>query len=42
MAAAMGFEEVPRDSVPGAVRDSWEFKADCCGTTTCMRVALTP
>ncbi len=40
MAAAMGFEEIPRESVPAAVRESWEFKADCCGTATCMRLTL--
>jgi amino-acid N-acetyltransferase len=42
MAAAMGFESVPRESVPAEVRGSWEFKADCCGTATCMRLALSP
>ena len=42
MAASMGFQVVPRESVPPAVRDSWEFKADCCGTATCMRLALAP
>jgi len=42
LAAAMGFEKVPRDSVPAAVRGSWEFKADCCGTATCMRLTLSP
>jgi len=42
MAAAMGFEEVSRDSVPAAVRGSWEFKADCCGAASCMRLLLAP
>ena len=40
MAAGMGFEAVPRDQVPAEVRDSWEFKADCCGSATCMRMTL--
>jgi N-acetylglutamate synthase-like GNAT family acetyltransferase len=40
MAAAMGFEAIPRDQVPAEVRDSWEFKADCCGSATCMRMTL--
>jgi len=42
MAAAMGFEAVPRESVPPAVRGSWEFRADCCGAATCMRLTLAP
>ena len=42
MAARMGFQAVPRELVPAAVRGSWEFKADCCGTATCMRLALAP
>jgi len=42
LAASMGFEAVPRESVPPAVRGSWEFRADCCGTATCMRLALAP
>jgi SAM-dependent methyltransferase/N-acetylglutamate synthase-like GNAT family acetyltransferase len=42
MAARMGFREVSRGSLPPAVRDSWEFKADCCGTAACMRLALAP
>ena len=42
MAAAMGFEAVARQAVPAEVRGSWEFKADCCGTATCMRLALSP
>jgi N-acetylglutamate synthase-like GNAT family acetyltransferase len=42
MAAGMGFRVVPRESVPLAVRQSWEFKADCCGTATCMRLTLSP
>jgi amino-acid N-acetyltransferase len=42
IAASMGFEAVPRESVPPAVRGSWEFRADCCGTATCMRLALAP
>jgi len=42
MAAAMGFEAVPRESVPAEVRKSWEFKADCCGAATCMRLTLAP
>jgi N-acetylglutamate synthase-like GNAT family acetyltransferase/SAM-dependent methyltransferase len=42
MAAAMGFEAVPRESVPAGVRGSWEFKADCCGAATCMRLTLAP
>jgi SAM-dependent methyltransferase/N-acetylglutamate synthase-like GNAT family acetyltransferase len=42
MAARMGFQEVPRKSVPPAVRASWEFTADCCGAATCMRLALGP
>jgi SAM-dependent methyltransferase/predicted GNAT family acetyltransferase len=40
MAAAMGFEAIPRDQVPAEVRDSWEFKADCCGAATCMRMTF--
>ena len=40
MATRMGFREVPRGSLSPAVRGSWEFKADCCGTATCMRLAL--
>jgi N-acetylglutamate synthase-like GNAT family acetyltransferase/SAM-dependent methyltransferase len=40
MAAGMGFQVVPRESLSEAVRGSWEFKADCCGTATCMRLAL--
>jgi len=40
MAARMGFQVVPRESMPAAVRSSWEFKADCCGTATCMRLPL--
>jgi arsenite methyltransferase len=42
MAARMGFHEVPRESVPLAVRQSWEFRADCCGAATCMRLGLAP
>ncbi len=42
MAAAMGFKEAPRGSIPAAVRESWEFTADCCGTATCMRLNLSP
>ncbi|HVN31833.1 MAG TPA: arsenite methyltransferase [Thermoanaerobaculaceae bacterium] len=42
MAAGMGFQIVGRDLLPEAVRGSWEFKADCCGTATCMRLALAP
>ena len=40
MAARAGFAPVARETVPAAVRDSWEFKADCCGTAVCMRRAL--
>jgi arsenite methyltransferase len=40
MAARLGFVPVARDGVPAALRDSWEFKADCCGTAVCMRRAL--
>ena len=40
MAARLGFKEVPRESIPAAVRGSWEFRADCCGTASCMRLAL--
>jgi arsenite methyltransferase len=42
MAASMGFQAVSRESVPEAVRGSWEFRADYCGTATCMRLALAP
>jgi N-acetylglutamate synthase-like GNAT family acetyltransferase len=42
MAANMGFRVVSRESVPAAVQGSWEFKADCCGTATCMRLPLAP
>lgn len=42
MAGAMGFEEVPRESVPAEVRDSWEFKADGCRAAPCMRLRLAP
>jgi amino-acid N-acetyltransferase len=40
MAARAGFVAVARETVPAALRDSWEFKADCCGTAVCMRRAL--
>ncbi len=40
MASARGFVAVRRDEVPNEVRESWEFKADCCGSATCMKVTL--
>jgi hypothetical protein len=40
MAAAVGFREVRREELPADVRDSWEFRADCCGAATCMQLTL--
>jgi arsenite methyltransferase len=42
MAARLGFVPAARESLPVEVRQSWEFRADCCGTATCMRLALAP
>lgn len=40
MAARAGFVPVARDEVPVALRESWEFRSDCCGTALCMKRAL--
>jgi arsenite methyltransferase len=42
MAEGMGFHPIPGAEVPDTVRASWEFKADCCGAATVMRMTLAP
>jgi arsenite methyltransferase len=40
-ATALGFAAVARETLPKAIRSSWELTADCCGAATCMALDLT-
>ncbi|MFH1177546.1 MAG: GNAT family N-acetyltransferase, partial [Acidobacteriota bacterium] len=39
-ATALGFVAVARETLPEALRRSWELTADCCGTAICMALEL--
>jgi amino-acid N-acetyltransferase len=40
LAARHGFREIPRDEVPAAVRESVEFRLNCCGDAVTMERRL--
>ncbi len=40
LAAKHGFREIPRDQVPAAVRESVEFRLNCCDTAVTMERSL--
>jgi N-acetylglutamate synthase-like GNAT family acetyltransferase/SAM-dependent methyltransferase len=40
LAARHGFREIPRDEVPAAVRESVEFRLNCCDTAVAMERSL--
>ncbi|MGH7602118.1 MAG: GNAT family N-acetyltransferase, partial [bacterium] len=40
LAAKYGFREIPRDAVPAAVRESVEFRLNCCDTAVAMERTL--
>lgn len=40
LAARQGFREIPRDAVPAAVRESVEFRLNCCDTAVAMERTL--
>ena len=42
LARSFGFAETPRELLPQAVRDSWEFSGTCCASARCMRLSLDP
>ena len=42
LARSFGFRETPREVLPQAVRDSWEFRSACCSSARCMRLSLEP
>ena len=42
LARSFGFGETPREVLPQAVRDSWEFSGTCCSSARCMRLSLGP
>ena len=42
LARSLGFRETPREVLPQAIRNSWEFTSACCSSARCMRLSLQP